>query len=252
MDRASKLVGSHFFFFREGDTINSAVATASRARASNIATIVTDEAHGLWTGAIVTIASMGAAAYDASLVTVTVVNATTFTYANTGADEATTADTAGTVTMTGTASATLKPGPNDGGWIEVGTCEECTVSKSQEDIELWGPSPGKLVLQELLEIKSKLTLKFTVNQLSALVIEVLYQADELDSTSTQFNPLGGSQKRGWIKMEQYGHDDALVLVLDVWCRIRISGDVNFGGTDAVKPQFEAFILDSRLNTGTLE
>jgi len=70
---------------------------ASRARSSNVATIVTDSAHGLTTGNIVSIFDCGDSTYDAEDVVVTVVNTTTFTYANTGTNETATTDTAGRV-----------------------------------------------------------------------------------------------------------------------------------------------------------
>lgn len=73
------------------------VATASRARASNVATVVTGSAHGLATGDLVDVAGLGGSGYGAFAVAVTVVDATTFTFASVDADETTTADTGGTV-----------------------------------------------------------------------------------------------------------------------------------------------------------
>jgi len=77
---------------------DGSITTATRERTSNVSTIETAAAHGLLTNQVVTIASMGDATYDAADVTITVTSSTTFTYANTGSDEANTADTAGTVT----------------------------------------------------------------------------------------------------------------------------------------------------------
>jgi len=70
---------------------------ATVARASNVATIVTSSAHHLITGARVDLAGITTAGFDESHAEVTVVNPTTFTYANTGANVATTADATGTV-----------------------------------------------------------------------------------------------------------------------------------------------------------
>ena len=89
----------------------SVVHTVSRAVASNVATIKTATPHRLVTGVQVTMAGMGDATYNGTK-TVTVVDATTFTYSLTHADEAETPDTAGTmlvysntlVAETGTAS----------------------------------------------------------------------------------------------------------------------------------------------------
>jgi len=73
------------------------ITTVSRARASNIATIIVDSAHSLITGDTVTISGLGGTGYNDTDVTVTVTNSVTFTYANTGSNEGTTGDTAGLV-----------------------------------------------------------------------------------------------------------------------------------------------------------
>jgi hypothetical protein len=76
------------------------VATSSRARSSNVATLVTGSDHGLTTGDYIDIVGLGGTGYNASRVQVTVTNTTTFTYSNTGSDEGTTSDTAGVVILT--------------------------------------------------------------------------------------------------------------------------------------------------------
>jgi len=74
--------------------------TASYARASNVATIVTTTPHGLITGARISISGFTSGigqSFNDKQVVVTVVNTTTFTYADVGIDVGTTADTSGTV-----------------------------------------------------------------------------------------------------------------------------------------------------------
>jgi hypothetical protein len=73
------------------------LATTSRTRTSNVATIITSVAHGLITGDTVTISGLGGTGYNDSDVTVTVTDYITFTYSNTGGDEGVTGDTAGLV-----------------------------------------------------------------------------------------------------------------------------------------------------------
>ncbi len=75
----------------------TALVLASRARSANVATLVTDSAHGLTNGDHVTVFDCESAGYNAADVAVTVINSTTFTYANTGADEPTTAEPDGRV-----------------------------------------------------------------------------------------------------------------------------------------------------------
>jgi len=75
----------------------SGITTVSRARTTNVATIILSSAHGLITGDTATISGLGGTGYNDSDVSVTVTNSVTFTYANTGGDEGTTGDTAGLV-----------------------------------------------------------------------------------------------------------------------------------------------------------
>ena len=78
-------------------TVGAGQATATRSRTSGVATIVTAAAHGFATGDVITIASMTDSSFNDVQAEVTVVNSTTFTYANAGADVVSGADTAGRV-----------------------------------------------------------------------------------------------------------------------------------------------------------
>jgi hypothetical protein len=74
--------------------------TASYARTSNVATIVTATPHLLETGALVDISGFTggtASTFNAQQVEITVTNSTTFTFADVGTNVGTTADTSGTV-----------------------------------------------------------------------------------------------------------------------------------------------------------
>tara|TARA_R110000765_G_scaffold188233_1_gene293662 strand:+ start:939 stop:3533 length:2595 start_codon:yes stop_codon:yes gene_type:complete len=77
-----------------GDTSNK---TTHRTRTTNVATLTTAAAHGLSTGHVVTIASVGGSDYNEAAASITVTSTTAFTYANTGSNEGSTADTAGTI-----------------------------------------------------------------------------------------------------------------------------------------------------------
>lgn len=250
---ASRIYGSHLWFMREGDAIASPLgATASRARTSNVGTVVFAAAHGLWVGSTVTLAGLGGTGYNGSVTVLSTPTTTSITFASAGGDEATTADTGGSGTLAGTASRTFRPGANDPELIDVGVCEECSDSREVgNEIEIWTPSPGKLVLNDVIENKHKLMLKFTAQEWGPFSHEVLYLTEALDSSSTQFNPLEGGTKKGWLKVQRYDQDNNLRLVMDLYGKIKISGDVQFGGSDIIKPQFEFLVLHSTLNTGTL-
>jgi hypothetical protein len=78
-------------------TVGAGQATATRSRTSGVATIVTAAAHGFATGDTITIASMTDTSFNDVQAEVTVVNSTTFTYANAGVNVVSGADTAGRV-----------------------------------------------------------------------------------------------------------------------------------------------------------
>ncbi len=78
-------------------TVGAGQATATRSRTSGVATIVTAASHGFSTGDVITIASMTDATFNDVQAEVTVVNSSTFTYANAGVNVASVSDTAGRV-----------------------------------------------------------------------------------------------------------------------------------------------------------
>jgi len=81
------------------------LVSVSRSRDSgNVATIVTS-AHGLNTGAYVTVSSMGGTGYNLTNVQVTVLSSTSFSYFSLGAAEGVTADVAGRIDIAGTTQA---------------------------------------------------------------------------------------------------------------------------------------------------
>lgn len=74
---------------------NTTAVSASYARTSNVATIVTATAHGLATGSVVSVTGFTSpvgSTFNNSTAVVTVVDATTFTYSNTGGNVTTTSD----------------------------------------------------------------------------------------------------------------------------------------------------------------
>ena len=77
---------------------DDSITSTHRTRSTNVSTITTTAAHGLVTGQAVTISGLGGSDYNASDVVITVTSTTAFTYANTGSDEGSTADTNGVVT----------------------------------------------------------------------------------------------------------------------------------------------------------
>lgn len=72
-------------------------ATTFRERTDNVATVTTAAVHGLVDGDVTRVASMGDATYDGLVTVLSTPTTSSFTYFSEGADETSTADTAGRV-----------------------------------------------------------------------------------------------------------------------------------------------------------
>ena len=161
--------------------------------------------------------------------------------------------TAGNYTSadTGAASKTRRPGALDAAWISLGAIEDAELEGSDTELETWIPTPGRLRRNALISTKEGLMLKWTCSELSAFHFEILMKTLLLSASSTQFNPLEGGIKLGWLKLQLYDQNDAQRLIMDTWGRIKVAGAVQIGGAEIVKPQFEFAVLHSSLNSGTL-
>lgn len=155
-----------------------------------------------------------------------------------------------TVPSSGTSGTAAKPGAADTGWIGLGVIGSSSISKSGDVKELWAPLPGTLRLKDVIEVKPDISFKFTVRELSALAVQVLFRTLNLTSASTQFNPLEGKTLKGWLKLQQYDQNEALVMTVDVFVHLTCDGEVTFG-EDIVDFPFSARVLHSTLNTGSL-
>src|SRR5689334_5436137 len=86
----------------------------------------------------------------------------------------------------------------DAGWIDVGTVEACELTATQTDHKLWKPSPGRLVLKDLIETQQEMTGKITVNDVSPLAVETMFRTNtKLGGAQKQFVPLGAVSRKGW-------------------------------------------------------
>lgn len=153
----------------------------------------------------------------------------------------------------GNAAADAKPDADDDGWIDVGTIESFEDSIADEDEKkVYRPAPGHLVVKDVITTKQGMEFKFTSNELGPLALEAFYRTTQkLDGTSTQFNPLSGVPRKGWLKLQRYDHEDNLVLVADLWVRLKVTGGMKGGNGDLVMPEFSAYLLYSALNTAAI-
>jgi hypothetical protein len=155
-----------------------------------------------------------------------------------------------TVPSSGTASRSSKPGAADTAWIDLGIVQDVGVTHDMDEREVYAPTPGKLRLFDIIATKDRLSLKLTLNEMSPLAFELLFGTLALTNASTQFNPLEGLTKKGWLKLQQYNQSDAAFNVLDVYCHLKVDGEVRFDD-NIVNVSLMARVLHSTLNTGTL-
>lgn len=174
-------------------------------------------------------------------------------FAREGTTIATPADAIPTGTTGALVTRDRKPGPNDTTWLDFGNVEKIDFERKSTEVEDFGPSPGRMVLRNILETKRELDLKFEVSESSNLVREILFGAAALPASPAaggQFTPLGGPTKRGWLKIQEYSQEtDAIVETHDLWCYVKI-GSLSQG---VEKPTYtvEARLLWSSLNTSSL-
>ena len=157
-----------------------------------------------------------------------------------------------TLPAPGTCGVDAKPDGDDPAYLDVGPVEdwEDDISGGQE-LEVWRPSPGRLALKDIIEVKEKLTLKFTTGEMTALAFESFYRSNNaLASLAGQFNPLAGPLRKGWLHGQRYDHEDTLVFTFDLWCRLKVTGGIKSGG-ELVRPSFEAVALYSQYNTAQI-
>lgn len=158
-----------------------------------------------------------------------------------------------TVPSSGTCGRESKPGADDPDWIDLGVIESWEASiTDEEEKAVWAPVPGHLVKKDIITTKQGLQYKFTTNELTPFALEAFFRAtQELDDESTQFNPLSAVPRTGWLKLLKYSQDDAQILSLDIFCRIKVTGGMKGGNGELIMPEFTADVLYSTLNTAGL-
>jgi hypothetical protein len=86
----------------QGEVVADVVGTtATRSRASNVATVGTTDPHGLAVGVTVNVRGLGGAGYNGRVTTLAGTTGSTIVYASTGANESSNADTGGQVDRNG-------------------------------------------------------------------------------------------------------------------------------------------------------
>ena len=157
-----------------------------------------------------------------------------------------------TVPAAGTAGRNSKPGAADVAWLDLGILKDVGMTPSAQLREIMAPTPGVLRLYDVIPTARKLEIKMALQEMSALVWELLFSTLPLAAgANVQYNPNAGAAKKGWIKLQQYnGQNDALVNTADLYVHLEVDGEVKFDD-NVVAPNLKASVLHSTLNTGTL-
>lgn len=155
-----------------------------------------------------------------------------------------------TLPSSGTAGRSSKPGATDSSWIDLGIIQDVGITADRDEREIYAPTPGAIRLYDVIETKRRLSIKMALTEMSPLVMELLFGTLALTGSSTQYNPLEGATKKGWLKLQQYNQADGTFNVLDVYCHLKVDGEVKFDD-NIVTTSLMARVLHSTLNTGTL-
>lgn len=160
-----------------------------------------------------------------------------------------------TANPSGTASSSAIPLATEANWQDFGYIEDWDISAEDvSDQKVYNGQPGRLQLVDIIRTRQNLKIKITCGSMSALALEALLlplATQNLSSTSYQFNPNAGVPRKGWLKIQEYGHDDALILSMDLWVRLAHDTSMKGGGENLVKPVFIGELLYNPLNTAAI-
>jgi len=152
----------------------------------------------------------------------------------------------------GVASRDNKAAAADPSWQYGGIVSALSIEPGREEREVFAPSPGILRLWDIIEQKRQLNFTFTCDQMTRLLVILLFGADPnlMGDAQLQYNPLEGKTIRAWLKLQQYDQVDAVWNILDVWAYLKINTAVAMSD-EIVKCEMMARTLQSSLNTGTV-
>jgi hypothetical protein len=143
-----------------------------------------------------------------------------------------------------------QPSAADPAVINLGDIETWEDSKVNEQLIITKkPVLGTLVTKNRLRLYQELSMKFTTNSLTRLAIEMFYgSATRLSGAQAQFVPLAQLTFNGWLYLMRYTHENELVQTANLWVELSVSGGIKGGDNAIEKPEFEALLLQSDLNT----
>jgi hypothetical protein len=118
--------------------------------------------------------------------------------------------------------------------------------------EILAPNPGHLVKLDTVIPYQTPIFGFTLKNLVKEAIEMAFNAADIIDATVSFNPTAGTSGiRGYVKCQNYDHADHLLLDWQAWVFLKLKSPLKFDGKTMTKPEFEAELLYSVNNVGSI-
>jgi hypothetical protein len=138
-------------------------------------------------------------------------------------------------------------------WISMGDIEDANFNPTRDEVEVFSPFPGHYVLSEKLTKFSRLSVEFTLQDMSELFFEMLMSAKGpigSGSSGGPYSPYTATGViRGWFRCTQHGQDDAQNNIFTAWGRA--TAQATRFGNDIAKGKVTFELLANAKNTGVL-
>lgn len=134
-------------------------------------------------------------------------------------------------------------------WTDLGEVYDFMPDHKETEEDIMAPSPGAYRRTDNVVTSTTLDLTFTLANMSELVFESIMQAAAAITANAYQPGMGTGKLRGWVKCQQYGQDNALRNVFDVY----VSGTFKGQKLDSklIKPELTCKVLYSALASGNL-
>jgi hypothetical protein len=145
------------------------------------------------------------------------------------------------------------PPASEAAWISMGDIEDANFNPTRDEAEVFSPSPGHYVLSEKLTKFSRLSVEFTLQDMSEVFFEMLMSAKGpigSGSSGGPYSPYTATGViRGWFRCAQFGQDDAQNNIFVAWGRA--TAQATRFGNDIAKGKVTFELLANALNSGTM-
>lgn len=118
--------------------------------------------------------------------------------------------------------------------------------------EILAPNPGHLVKVKTIVPYQTPMFNFALKQTPKQAIEMIMNSAQITDASTSFVPTAGTPgMEGYIQCQNYDNSDNLILNVIFWCFLKLKSPLKADPKAMTKPEFEAEMLYSVNNSGTI-